>query len=145
MSGLDVKFISRWLEQDEGCKLKPYYCTAGKLTIGVGRNLESTGINKAEAKFMLENDIVRIMRELDSILPFWRELSPTRQAALINMAFNLGTFGLSRFTKTIEHLQRAEFDEAGDEMLRSKWADQVGDRALRISKSVKTDEPPQLV
>lgn len=145
MSGLDVKFISRWLEQDEGCKLKPYYCTAGKLTIGVGRNLESTGINKAEAKFMLENDIVRIMRELDSILPFWRELSPTRQAALINMAFNLGTFGLSRFTKTIEHLQRAEFDEAGDEMLRSKWADQVGDRALRISKSVKTDELPQLV
>jgi len=144
VSALDIKSLARWLEQDEGCKLKPYYCTAGKLTIGVGRNLESTGINKAEAKFMLENDIVRIMRELDTILPFWRELSPTRQAALINMAFNLGTFGLSRFTKTVGYLQRAEFEEAGDEMLRSKWADQVGDRALRISAAVKNDEMPKL-
>lgn len=140
---VDFKALSRWLEQDEGTRLKPYYCTAGKLTIGVGRNLEDNGINKAESQFMLENDIVRIIKELDTMLPFWRELSDVRQAALINMAFNLGTFGLSRFTKTIGHLQAHEWDAAGDEMLRSRWATQVGDRALRISQAVKTDQLPE--
>jgi len=140
--GLDFKALSRWLEQDEGIRLKPYYCTAGKLTIGVGRNLQDNGIGKAEAQFMLENDIVRIIKELDLMLPFWRDLSPNRQAAVVNMAFNLGTFGLSKFTKTIELLRSEKFDEAGDEMLRSRWADQVGDRALRISQVIKSDELP---
>jgi len=140
--GLDFKAISRWLEQDEGCRLRPYYCTGGKLTIGIGRNLEDNGIGKAEAQFMLENDIVRIIKELDQMLPFWRELSPNRQAAIVNMAFNLGTFGLSKFKKTLALLEAGEFEKAGDEMLRSKWADQVGDRALRISQVIKTDELP---
>ena len=140
--GLDFKALTRWLEQDEGCRLRPYYCTGGKLTIGIGRNLEDNGIGKAEAQFMLENDIVRIIKELDQMLPFWRDLSANRQAAIVNMAFNLGTFGLSRFTKTIEFLKAEKYDEAGDEMLRSKWADQVGDRALRISQVIKTDEMP---
>lgn len=139
---VDFKSLTRWLEQDEGSRLKPYYCTAGKLTIGIGRNLEDNGISKAESKFMLENDIMRVMKELDTMLPFWRELSPNRQAAIINMAFNLGTFGLSKFQKTIAHLQAQEWDEAGDEMLRSRWADQVGDRALRISEAIKTDTLP---
>lgn len=139
---VDFKSLTRWLEQDEGSRLKPYYCTSGKLTIGIGRNLEDNGISKAESKFMLENDIMRVMKELDAILPFWRELSPNRQAAIINMAFNLGTFGLSKFQKTIAHLQAQEWDEAGDEMLRSLWADQVGDRALRISEAIKTDTLP---
>lgn len=140
--GVDFKVLTRWLERDEGCRLKPYYCTAGKLTIGIGRNLEDSGISRAEAGFMLENDIVKTMRELDQLLPFWRELSPNRQMAIINMAFNLGTFGFSKFTKTIDHLKNEDFDLAGDEMLRSKWADQVGDRALTISETVKTDEIP---
>jgi len=140
--GLDFKAISRWLEQDEGCRLRPYYCTGGKLTIGIGRNLEDNGIGKAEAQFMLENDIVRIIKELDQMLPFWRELSPNRQAAVVNMAFNLGTFGLSKFKKTLAFLESGEFEKAGDEMLRSKWANQVGDRALRISQVIKTDELP---
>lgn len=140
--GLDFRALSRWLEQDEGCRLRPYYCTSGKLTIGIGRNLEDNGIGKAEAQFMLENDIVRIIKELDQMLPFWRDLSPNRQAAVVNMAFNLGTFGLSKFKKTLALLESGEFEKAGDEMLRSKWADQVGDRALRISQVIKTDELP---
>jgi len=140
--GLDFRALSRWLEQDEGCRLRPYYCTSGKLTIGIGRNLEDNGIGKAEAQFMLENDIVRIIKELDQMLPFWRDLSPNRQAAVVNMAFNLGTFGLSKFKKTLAFLESGEFEKAGDEMLRSKWADQVGDRALRISQVIKTDELP---
>lgn len=143
MNLVDFKAISRWLESDEGLRLKPYYCTEGKLTIGIGRNLESTGISRAEAHFMLENDICRVMKELDEMLPFWRDLSPVRQAAIVNMAFNLGTTGLTKFTKTIGHLKANEWTEAGDEMLRSRWAEQVPNRAQRIAEAVRTDTLPE--
>ena len=44
------------LIRHEGIKLKPYHCTSGKLTIGIGRNLEDRGITKEEAIYLLNND-----------------------------------------------------------------------------------------
>lgn len=139
---VDFKALTRWLELDEGCRLKPYYCTANKLTIGIGRNLEDRGITKAEAHFMLENDIVQTMRELDEQFPEWKELSDIRKMVIVNMAFNLGTFGLLNFKRTIAHLRAQEWDKAAEEMLRSHWADQVGNRAKRLSEAMRTDELP---
>ena len=141
-AGVDFKILTKWLELDEGCKLKPYYCTAGKLTIGVGRNLEDTGITKAEAQFMLEGDIVRLMKELDELFPEWRDLSETRQMVVLNMCFNMGTFGFLNFKRTIAYIRAEKFSEAADEMLRSQWADQVGDRAKRLSDAMREDKPP---
>lgn len=141
-AGVDFKVLTKWLELDEGCKLKPYYCTAGKLTIGVGRNLEDTGITRAEAQFMLEGDIVRLMKELDELFPEWRDLSETRQMVVLNMCFNMGTFGFLNFKRTIAHMRAEEFSKAADEMLRSQWADQVGDRAKRLSDAMREDKPP---
>ena len=141
-AGVDFKILTKWLELDEGCKLKPYYCTAGKLTIGVGRNLEDTGITKAEAQFMLEGDIVRLMKELDELFPEWRDLSETRQMVVLNMCFNMGTFGFLNFKRTIAYMRAEKFSEAADEMLRSQWADQVGDRARRLSDAMREDKPP---
>jgi lysozyme len=141
-AGVDFKILTKWLELDEGCKLKPYYCTAGKLTIGVGRNLEDTGITKAEAQFMLEGDIVRLMKELDELFPEWRDLSETRQMVVLNMCFNMGTFGFLNFKRTIAYMRAEKFSEAANEMLRSQWADQVGDRAKRLSDAMREDKPP---
>ena len=55
--------LTEQLMVHEGLKLQPYKCTAGKLTIGVGRNLDDVGITDIEAKFMLENDVARCMGE----------------------------------------------------------------------------------
>jgi len=141
-AGVNFKVLTKWLELDEGCKLKPYYCTAGKLSIGVGRNLEDTGITRAEAQFMLEGDIVRLMKELDELFPEWRDLSETRQMVVLNMCFNMGTFGFLNFKRTIAYMRAEEFSKAADEMLRSQWADQVGDRAKRLSDAMREDKPP---
>ena len=45
------------LKRDEGVKLNPYKCTAGKLTIGVGRNLDDVGITEEESDMLLKNDL----------------------------------------------------------------------------------------
>ncbi|MDY0127369.1 MAG: hypothetical protein RBR69_04500 [Candidatus Cloacimonadaceae bacterium] len=49
---MEAKLMDRIKEQlvrHEGLRLKPYRCTAGKLTIGIGRNLNDCGITQSEA------------------------------------------------------------------------------------------------
>jgi len=137
---INMKQIAKQLELHEGLRLNPYYCTAGKLTIGVGRNLESNGISKAEAYFMLENDVINVMAELDDQIPWWRDLSEVRKRVLVDMAFNMGTFGLMKFKKTLESIHKGDYASAAEEMLDSKWAKQVGQRAITLSNAMRSDE-----
>ena len=139
---IDMRSLTEQLVRHEGLKLTPYFCTANKLTIGVGRNLEANGISKAAAMFMLENDIVKVMNELDDQLPWWKELSTVRQHVLVDMAFNMGTFGLMKFQKTLQAIKEERYADAAAEMLDSKWADQVGNRAVALSRAMESDQPP---
>jgi lysozyme len=140
MMAINMKEMVKQLELHEGLRLKPYYDTVDKLTIGIGRNLEDTGISKAEASFMLQNDLIRIIAELDEQMPWWRELTENRRRILVDMAFNLGTFGLSQFRDMLAATKVGDFDGASKEMLDSKWAKQVGARAERLAQAMKTDQ-----
>ena len=126
------------LRNDEGLRLKPYYCTAVKLTIGYGRNLEDRGISENEAEVLLENDVSEIHEDLSEIYDFFNTLTPTRQAVLISMAFNLGLNGLNKFRKMIKAIEDNDYAEAASQMLDSRWANQVGKRAQRLSKLMVT-------
>ena len=63
------KDIADILILHEGKRRKPYRCTKGKLTIGVGRNLESNGLRDTEIMYMLNNDIADCIRDLQDIFP----------------------------------------------------------------------------
>lgn len=128
------------LTRDEGLRLKPYRCTAGKLSIGVGRNLDDVGISKSEALAMLDADIERTAAELDRRLPWWRHLDEVRQRVVLNMAFNLGVSGLIGFRRTLAAISAGKFEDAASEMLRSKWAEQVGERAQRLAAMMARGE-----
>lgn len=130
--------LRRQIVAHEALKLKPYQCTAGALTIGVGRNLDANGISEAEALFLLDNDIARCERELDRALPWWRQMTEARQRAILDMCFNLGISRLLAFKKTLGHMQAGRYAEAADEMLDSAWARQVGKRATVLSSMVRT-------
>ena len=121
------------LKRDEGLRLKPYRCTAGKLTIGYGRNLEDVGVSEGESEHLLRNDLQRTFFELDAAMPWWRGLSPDRQRGLANVAVNLGLPRLQGFRKMLAALQRGDGKEAARQALYSLWARQVGDRARRIA------------
>lgn len=125
--------IAADLRRDEGIRLKPYRCTAGRLSIGVGRNLDDVGISPAEAETLLANDIARAAAGLDGALPWWRDLSAGRRRALVNMAFNLGLPGLLNFRGMLGALRAGDFGRAADEALDSLWARQVGARAGRVA------------
>ena len=130
------------LIRHEGLRLNPYRCPTGKLTIGVGRNIEDRGITEAEAMVMLENDIAGARADVDMLLEQfqidkWR-LNQARQNALINMAFNIGRRQLSGFKKMFAAIKDGNFDLAAAEMLDSKYAADVGQRAVELANQLSS-------
>jgi lysozyme len=88
--------------------------------------------------FILEEDIDKKQAGLHDALPWVATLDDARQNVLMNMAFNLGVAGLLEFTKTLNFVKRREYEKASVEMLDSDWAKQVGERAKRLAKVMKT-------
>jgi len=136
---INIDLLKKELMRDEGVELKVYEDSLGIKTIGVGRNIEDVGITSAEAQHLLGNDLIRVFQELDSVKPFWRDLSNEQQRALANMSFNMGLPRLLGFKKMWAHLEAGHFFAASREALDSRWADQVGDRAKRMALLLETN------
>lgn len=135
----EMKIAADLLRQHEGVRHFPYHCTAGKLSIGVGRNLTDRGLSDAEIEFLFENDL-RVAYSTASSYPYFRRLDPQRQAALIDMAFQLGGPRFAGFAKMHAALKDGDFERAADECLDSLYAAQVPTRANRIAEIVRTGE-----
>lgn len=131
--------LKRQLISEEGLRLMPYKDTVGKITIGVGRNLEDKGISNDEAMELLDNDISYFDMELTNRFPFYSLMSDIRKSVLINMAFNIGIMSIYGFTNMLNNLKLGKYDLAAQDMLDSKWAKQVGSRAITLSNIMKTD------
>ena len=139
----DRNALVRQLRLHEGERLRPYRCTAGKLTIGVGRNLEDRGITSQESAMLLANDIRAVEAGLVRALPWVSRLDDVRQRVLIDMAFNLGLQGLLEFKRTLKAVQEGQYQQAAGMMLESRWASQVGQRAERLARMMLTGADPR--
>lgn len=128
------------IQRHEGLRLKPYYCTAEKLTIGYGRNLEDVGIDAEEAEFMLRKDLSRAENDCLHAFPWFADLTDDRKDVILNMCFNLGLNGLKKFVKFLQAVELGNYDTAADEMLDSLWAKQVKGRALELAGMMRGPE-----
>lgn len=132
---MDINKIKRNLVFEEGLKLMPYTCTAGKLTIGVGRNIEDRGISEDTAMQMLEEDIDIILGELKVAIKHFDEYPEDVQFTLVDLSFNLGLPKLLTFTLTLKYLeeglQTGNYTKAAVELMNSAYAKQVPNRARR--------------
>ena len=136
---MNLKKLEDQLIAHEGMVLDIYKDSVGIWTIGVGRNLEHGGLrSEAEARYLLRSDIVAIRAELEKAIPWIGDLDEVRQRCLMDMAFNLGVAGLMKFEKTLRLIAQGNLSGASQEMLRSKWADQVGQRAITLSRMMAT-------
>ena len=128
------------LIRDEGLRLFPYRDSVGKLTIGVGRNLDDVGITAAEADVLLDHDITRATTAGLMRLPWASTLGDVRRAVLVNMAYNLGVGGLLGFRVALAAMERGDWPGAAAAMLDSRWARQVGARAKRLAEQIISGE-----
>ena len=142
--------IREQLIRDEDRRLKPYLdccgkywreCTCvvkGKLTIGVGRNLDDRGITHTESLYLLDNDTSDFRKGLVMALPWTATLDEARFGVLVNMAFNLGLDGLLLFKNMLLCIRLEQWDKAATHLLDSTYAKQVGDRAKRLAEQLRT-------
>jgi lysozyme len=119
------------LRIDEGTRNRPYKDTVGKLTIGVGRNLDDVGVNDDEIELMLSNDLDEAERTCKRLIPNFYELDDVRRAVVMNMAFNLGYVRYSKFKNTIASIAAGDWESAAKGMENSKWAKQVQESRSR--------------
>lgn len=143
----------------EGSKAFKYLDSRGIPTIGVGFNLnrgdaavqlKKVGANPDKVKAgkspltqdqinaLLFTDLKQAKANAQDLVPNLSNLPTKVQGVLTEMVFNLGKTGLSEFKNFLTHIQRKDFDAASEEMLRSTWAKQVGDRAKTLAEIVRS-------
>ena len=130
------------IKRHEGVKSKVYLCSAGYETIGVGRNISESGLGLSgdEIEYLLANDIARVKDELSDAYFWFNAMNEARQDAMVDICFNLGLTRLRGFVKALEAMSREQFDIAADEFMDSRWASQVGNRAVRVTEMIRTGE-----
>ena len=136
---INMKRMREQLILHEGIVLdKPYRCTSGKLTIGVGRNLDDRGISEETAMQMLDEDINIVYGELLKAIPDFDNLDETIQESLVDLAFNMGTPTMLTFKDTLAALKGQQMCIASRELLNSRYARQVGKRAETIADNIRS-------
>jgi lysozyme len=136
-----LKLIDQLIHH-EGMECFPYVDTVGKTTIGVGRNLTDRGLSQAECRYLLANDIEISISELERSFNWFSKLDDTRQAVLVDLHFNLGINRLKTFKKTLRLIEECMlgddlWDKVAEELLDSKWATQVGQRAQTLARMLQ--------
>tara|TARA_R100001460_G_scaffold97570_1_gene140169 strand:- start:285 stop:755 length:471 start_codon:yes stop_codon:yes gene_type:complete len=132
----NLDLIKETIRKHEGLMLFCYECSMAKTSIGYGRNLDDRGITKEEAEYLLDNDVDRVIENLDQYWPIWREFPVKAQAVCIDMTFQLGITGFMNFRRTRALMEMADFVGASEECLRSKWAEQTPSRANYNSRQL---------
>lgn len=135
MTYLDT--VKAQLRIDEDERAKPYRDSVGKLTIGVGRNLDDVGLRPDEIDYLLANDVRVAENAAAALFKNFYALSDARKAVLVNMAFNLGLPRLAKFARLRAAVEADNFELAAAEMKDSDWAVQVGARAARLVKQMR--------
>jgi lysozyme len=127
----------------EGFSRTAYRCSLDKLTLGFGRCIDSdvpgAGITEEEAEYLLTNDIERFAEAAERVVgaEVWSWLSQRRRDVLTELAFNMGPANLGKFKNMLAAIESEDFGTAADELLDSRYARQVGQRAERLAARLR--------
>ncbi len=137
--------IKKWLVREEGCRYVPYddstgqpvKLKTGKLTVGIGRNLEAKPLSEAVIEQLFLEDVSEAISACYKIYgqDIFEGLNANQQLALIAMAFQMGMVGLSGFKKANEAVKSGQYSKAADYFAQSKWAHQ--DSPARADRTLK--------
>lgn len=150
----------KMLSFDEGVRYRVYKDTAGKLTVGIGFNMDSpnaraiwlkAGVSESfnlvyGGKQSLSVNSVQLLfnacmdsaiTDLKSIFPDYDTYPELVQLALINMVFNMGKPVFETFFSTIKLIKARKWDEVAEHILGTLWSKQVGQRSVRVANLFK--------
>ena len=125
----DFKTLIGRLKVNEGFRSKVYKCTAGVDTFGHGL----TWITEEESANILANRVSELHLEIGQKFDWYDSMPAEVQGVIIEMCYQLGITGFSKFKKAIAHMKESEWRLASKEMLDSLWARQTPNRANQLA------------
>ena len=128
------------IKHHEGFRSKVYKCTEGYDTIGYGFAIKDLELDEDISEMILMQKLDNLMTRIGKTFVWWRSADSTVRDVVVEMCYQLGVSGFSKFKKTIDHLENKRYGKAAVEMLDSKWARQTPNRALELSNLIKNLE-----
>jgi len=132
-----IKELIESIKKNEGYVGRVYKDTLGFDTIGYGFKLESLYLSKDVCDIVLKYKLDALIRQIKKQFEWIDTMPETIQEVIIEMCYQLGTFGFSKFRKTIMYLKEKNWLKASEEMLDSRWYKQTPSRARMLSEKVK--------
>ena len=139
------KPVMEMIKKHEGVRTRPYKDSLGLWTVGVGHligdgkslppewNREFT---KEEVNALFLKDYEK-HKEMAMKTPGWSKANETGQAAMIDLAFNMGGSWYKKFPATSKALEAGDFEKAADNLKDSKWYQQVKSRGVTIVDMIR--------
>jgi lysozyme len=145
---MNIEALREQLKVDEGVKYEIYKDHLGYPTFGIGHLIteddpehgepDGTEISEDRVNEVFESDVAKFVSEAKILFPDLDELPDVAQQVIVNMAFNMGRPRLSKFKNFIAGVNDRDWTRAAEEMMDSRWADQVGARATRLRNLILT-------
>jgi lysozyme len=107
------------------------------LTIGYGFAIKDLEMDEDIAEMILIRKLDELMVRIGKKFPWWKSAESDVKDVVVEMCYQLGVSGFSKFKKAIDHLENKRYGKASVEMLDSRWAKQTPNRALELSNIIK--------
>ena len=139
---MDIEKLRKQLEIDEGVKYEIYNDHLGLATFGIGHLVIpddeeygkplGTRISEERVRECFDRDVQSVLRDCKLLYKDFDELPEEVQQIVANMMFNMGYGRLSKFKGMKAGVDAKDWDKAADEMVDSRWYNQVTNRAQRL-------------
>ncbi len=132
-----MKDLIEKIKHHEGFVDHVYKCTEGFDTIGYGFAVKDLEMPEHIAEELLIIKLEKLQKNANSRFKWLEDMPQQVQEVVINMCYQLGVNGVSKFRKAISAMQEGDWEEAANEMLDSLWARQTPNRAKELSDIVR--------
>lgn len=134
-----IEQIKLDLTKHEGCKTDVYLCSEGYATAGIGHMLfgeeempVGTEVSMEQVLEWFKSDFDEAVADCCALFLNFASLPAQVQRVLVNMAFNIGRNRLGKFKKMITAVNEGNWVKAANEMVDSRWYNQVGNRSIEL-------------
>ena len=125
------------IKQHEGYVGIVYKDSLGIDTIGYGFAIKDLELDEDICEIILERKLKELETRVNLKFKWFMYMPQEIKDVVMEMCYQLGVGGVSKFKKTIAYLQNKQWEEASVEMLDSLWAKQTPNRAKELSNRVK--------
>lgn len=145
---MNIEEFKKEIEIDEGCKYEVYLDHLNLPTFGIGHLIldsdpESgaevgTPVSEDRVSECFNKDVHTVLSDCEKLYEDFYTLPEEVQRIIANMMFNMGYPRLSKFKGMKAGVDARDWQQAADEMVDSRWYNQVTNRAERLVKRMRS-------